>query len=364
MLYIHQIYSPLITGVVLCFSLVARSQQDFSKHIAVNTHYGFIFAHTKDVENTAGSRPFGFSVELSKLKFDSASYNVAKCYPRSGISLVYFNYDNKVLGHSLTAAYFIEPSFLLSPQCMFAPRASVGLSYLTNPYHPVRNPGNNSYSLPLSVFLQVGLSFQYKITPKADFLAAANYLHVSNGGLNNPNKGINWPTASMGFSYRMNDAEFKKQKYHPAKRFSNYHRIEAGVYSSLKTIEENKGRVYPIPGFYVSYHRRINNLHSIGIIADIHQDHSLAARQKQINETPYFNFPSFAIGHEYLLGRFSFWQQVGYYVIVPDERFNRWYHRWGLNYSLTNRFSVGTSIKAHAQVAHFADLRLGYRFSY
>jgi hypothetical protein len=349
---------------MLFFSLVAKSQQDFSKHISANAYYGFIFAHNKDVENTAGSMPIGVSLEYSKLKFDSASYNIARCYPRTGISLIYFNYDNTVLGHAFTCAYFIEPTFLLSDNIMLAPRGSIGLSYLTNPHHPVHNPGNNSYSLPLSVYLQFGLSFNFRLTSKTDLFASANYLHVSNGGLKIPNRGINWPVAGLGFSYRLNDAEFIRQKYSPAKLFNNYNKIEFGFYSSVKTLEDHEGQVFHVPGIFLSYHRRLNNLHSIGIVADIHEDQSLAAQQKKINESFDFTFPSLAIGHEFLLGRFSFWQQIGYYVVTPDERFRRWYHRWGLNYYIRKRFFIGAGIKAHAHVAHFADLRLGYNFSY
>jgi hypothetical protein len=364
MLYIIHLDRSLIIVLVLCFSLVAKSQQDFSKHISANAYYGFIFAHNKDVENTAGSKPFGLSLELSKLKFDSASYNTARCYPKTGINFIYFNYDNAILGHSLTCAYFIEPSFLLSKLIMFAPRGSLGLSYLTNPHHSVHNPGNNSYSLTISVFLQLGLSIQYRITSKTALLFSASYLHVSNGGLKIPNRGINWPAASLGLSYRMNSAEFQRQKYSPAKRFNAHNKVEFGVYSSVKTLEDHEGKVFPVPGFCLSYYRRINNLHSVGIIADVHEDQSLAAQQKKRNESTHSVFPSLAIGHEYLLGKINFWQQIGYYVVAPDERFINWYHRWGLSYNLTKQLNIGVGIKAHAHVAHFADLRFAYNLIY
>ena len=348
----------------LIMPFVNQAQDSFLKDISLNTHYGFIYAHDKDVENTDGSRPFGISLEYSILKFDSASFNIARCYPKSGISLIYFNYDNPVLGHSLTCAYFIEPSFALSDRFFFAPRGSVGLTWLSNPYDPVRNPGNNSYSLPVSVFLQAGLALNYRFSQKANVHASANYLHISNGGVKNPNKGINWPTASVGFSYRINEANFQKQKYQPARRFRTYNRFDAGIYSSGKTDQREGNALHLVPGIFVGYQRRLNNLHSIGLVADLHLDYALAKKQKSLNEKEYFYFPSLAASHEYLIGKFIFWQQVGFYVITPDERFNRWYHRWGLNYSLTENFSIGTSLKAHAQVAHFADLRLTYNLKY
>jgi len=354
----------IIFSLILLMPFLNRAQESFLKQISFNTHYGFIYAHDKDVENTAGSKPSGLSLEYATLKFDSASFNLARCYPKSGFSFIYFNYDNAVLGHSLTCAYFIEPSFALSDRCLFAPRGSVGLSWLSNPYDPVRNPKNNSYSLPVSVFLQVGLSLNYRISNKTNIHASANYLHISNGGLSNPNKGINWPTASMGFSYRMNNATFQRQKYQPVRRYNKYNRIDVGIYSSGKTEEKGENRLHAVPGIFAAYHRRLNNLHSIGLITDLHLDYALAKKQKDLNERQYFYFPSLAIGHEYIMGKFNFWQQVGYYVITPDERFKRWYHRWGLNYSVAENFSVGMSLKAHAQVAHFADLRLCYNLNY
>ncbi|MFN9109015.1 MAG: acyloxyacyl hydrolase, partial [Bacteroidota bacterium] len=221
-----------------------------------------------------------------------------------------------------------------------------------------------SYSLPVSVFLQLGLAFNYRISKYAGINASANYLHISNGGIRNPNKGINWPTASIGFNYQLNDAEFKKQKYKPVKNFNKYNRFDIGIYSSGKSGEIEGNNFYLVPGIFGAYHRRINNLHSFGIIADFHLDYSLAALQKNLNNSENFYFPSIALGHEYLIGRFNFWQQIGYYVISPDERFMNWYHRWGLNYALTNNLSLGMSLKAHAQVAHFADLRLCYNWKY
>lgn len=348
----------------LAFPIVAVSQKQFLKNVSLNKHYGFIFAHNKDVENTAGARPFGVVLEHSFLKFDSASFNIARCYPKTGFNLIYFYYNNAILGHSVSCSYFVEPTYAISKRFMFAPRGSFGLSYLTNPYHPVHNPNNNSYSLPLSVFLQVGLVLNYKITKNAGINASANYLHVSNGGIRNPNKGINWPTASIGFNYQLNNAEFKKQKFSSVKNFKEHNRFEIGIYSSAKSGLRGQNNYHLVPGVFASFHRRINNLHSFGIIADFHMDHSLAEIQKDLNEPQEYYFPSIAAGHEYLIGKFNFWQQVGYYVIQPDQRFMSWYHRWGLNYALTSNFSIGMSLKAHAQVAHFADLRLCYNWKY
>ncbi len=330
-------------------------------NLGLSSHYGFIFAHSKDVENTSGSRPIGLALEYSKLKFDSASFNLARCYPNTGFSLIYFNYDNKVLGHSATCSYFLEPTFALSKKLFFAPRGAFGLSFLTNPYHPTKNPKNNSYSLPVSVFLQVGLTFNCKLNRRFNLMLTSNYMHISNGGIKDPNKGINWPTASLGLNYQLNNAEFKKQSYHNSKITKSFNRFDIGIYSSSKIVAKGDKQRYFVPGVFVSYFRQLNNLHSVGLVSDFHLDYSLAEKQRRNAEVQRFQFASFAIGHEFLMGKFTFWQQIGYYYIQPDERFINWYHRWGLNYNLTKNIAIGGSVKAHLHVAHFADLRLTYQ---
>jgi hypothetical protein len=341
-----------------------KAQPYFATNMSVNSYYGFIFAHSKDVENTAGSRPFGASVEYSKLKFDSSTYNLARCYPKTGFSLFYFNYDNAILGHSLSGVWFLEPSFYLSKRWLFATRGSFGLSYLTNPYHPVNNPNNNSYGLPFSFFLQFGITTNLKVSKKLGMIASVYYLHISNGGVKYPNKGINWPTASFGLNYQLNDAEFKKQEYHPTKGFLKAHRYDLGLYSSLKTIGKGENKLFPVPGVFIAYHRRLNNLHSIGVCADFHLDYSLAAKQIRTDEKRHYHFLSIALGHEFLMGKFSFSQQAGIYVIPPEASFINWYHRWGLTYLMTEKVGIGAGLKAHLHVAHFLDVRLIYHISH
>lgn len=354
----------ILLVVWACMPLGICAQEHTLKRIGAQAHYGFIFAHSDSVENTAGSRPYGVYLEYSKLKFDSATYNIARCYPHSGISLSYFNYDNAVLGHSLGVAYFLEPSFWLVKGVLMAPRASLGLYYLTRPHHPIRNPNNNSYSLPISAFLQVGMSAYLCVAQKSYLSTSLNYLHISNGGIKDPNMGINWPTASLGFYYQLNEAVFQKQVASASRFFITRNRLDIGGYSSLKAIGKGEKKLYPVPGFFAAYHRRLSNLHSMGMVADIHWDYSLAQKQSLDQEPRDIDFTSLAISHEFLMGKFSFGQQLGYYVIPPNWRFGRFYHRWGLQYRVAKSISVGVGLKAHAQVAHFAELRCAYHLDY
>jgi hypothetical protein len=65
-------------------------------------------------------------------------------------------------------------------------------------------------------------------------------------------------------------------------------------------------------------------------------------------------------GHEFLLGRFIFSQQLAVYVYNSRPPAEWWYHRWGLSYRLARHVWLGFNLKAHKHVADFVDLRLAY----
>lgn len=83
-----------------------------------------------------------------------------------------------------------------------------------------------------------------------------------------------------------------------------------------------------------AYHRQFSQLHTAGVLFDVHADYALSDLQNILNENTNYYFVSLALDHGFLLGKFTFWQQVGYYLIPPDARFLPWYHRWGLHYDL------------------------------
>jgi hypothetical protein len=65
-------------------------------------------------------------------------------------------------------------------------------------------------------------------------------------------------------------------------------------------------------------------------------------------------------GHEFLLGRFIFSQQIGVYVFQQNPYYDSWFHRWGLLYRAGRHYGLGFSLKAHKHVADYVDLRMVY----
>ncbi len=77
----------------------------------LGVQHGFIFAHSQNVQNTKGSHPTGIEVIFSWQRNDASVWALCNCYPRKGLLLAYYDYDNVILGKSFTAAYFLEPVY-------------------------------------------------------------------------------------------------------------------------------------------------------------------------------------------------------------------------------------------------------------
>ena len=121
--------------------------------LAARYHSGFIFAHNIHVQNTKGVHPDGFELEYAHQRTDSAIVTKFKCYPRSGFSFTYVDFNKTLLGKSYSFSYFLEPNYKLNDYLKMNVRATAGFSYLTNPYDAVKNPN-------LTVFYAVDNSGQ------------------------------------------------------------------------------------------------------------------------------------------------------------------------------------------------------------
>lgn len=333
--------------------------------IGVGVQHGFIFAHSEAVENTRGSHPTGVEAIFSWQRNDSAIWNLCNCFPRKGLLLTYYDYDNRVLGKSATAAYFLEPTYRLTKGSFFAFKGAAGLSYLTHPYDPVRNPANRSYSTSLSAYLLLGVGLWFQVGEQWWLNTSVNYQHESNGGLREPNKGINWPTAGLALSYG--------PKWRPYYRGVRYKENtwrgrpphgEVALFGIARRDLDERGRSrrLPLVGVALQGVKQVGRISNLTIGTELYRDEELRLelRKDSIDAPPVV--AGLQAGHQFILGRFLFSQALGVHIYDKTPYHERLYHRWTLQYQMSKHFSLGFSLKAHRQVADFADLRVSYRW--
>jgi hypothetical protein len=331
------------------------------KGFTLGSHYGFIFAHSEDVQNTAGANPFGVELIYTTQNLTEKAWQNCNCFLNTGFGFNYFDFDNAVLGKAASIFYNFEPQFKLTKKSKLLFDAFGGLSFLSNPYNANSNPSNRSYSLPVSIYVGLGVGVQYAITKQFQLSLVGNYLHISNGGIKDPNKGINWPTANIRLTYNPTNNELPNFTKKNAS-YLKQKRLDIGTFVSSKTIAIGEKERFLIYGVNVNYSHQIGRINALTLGNELIIDNALKENLKRagINKSNLRN--GFTIGHEFLLGNFIFSQQLGYYLFNESTYFSNVYHRWGLLYKTKSNLNMGINLLAHAQVANFIDFRVVYSF--
>ncbi len=210
---------PLHTARILCLSLfllqTANAEcQNSDKllnpiSIAIRGHYGFIIPHSKAVAEIANSNPWGIEADLSWQLMRERIWKYCYCYPRTGFSLNYFNFSfPEVLGHSVALYPYIEPYIRPQKKLSISFRFGMGPAWVTRIYDAETNPDNFFFSNHLSFIAMVNAAVNYRLSSRLTTRAAFNYNHISNGGIKQPNTGMNFPTLNAGFDYSLSEVCF------------------------------------------------------------------------------------------------------------------------------------------------------------
>ena len=358
--------------ILLCVSLIGRGQTLEKTYksdttlesvfsLAIKQHYGFVIIHSRAIRAIKNSHPMGTEFNFSWQKIDKKSWELCHCYPKVGILLSFFDFDNKkILGYGFNVAGFVEPFFQIDKKFNISFRTAAGLSLDTEPYDEFCNPENFSYSLPINGYLQLGLILHYQVNPKIKLTVSSNFNHISNGGLKQPNKGVNYPTIGMGLDYTPKPISFKNRKkteYIGIKK----KRYDLSVsYFPKKVIDNSK--YFTVFGINTGISHQIGRISALTVDLELIWDHSLKWKIETLNKDKNYQRGGLLVGHEFLMGRVTFSQKIGPYIYDVAKYDDPIYQRYGINFHITENVFTGIHIKAHRHIADFMEIKIGWTF--
>ena len=361
----NSIYVILLPYLATINFSVAQESVENTYVIGLKSSYGFIIPHREELKDVSKSSPAGFQFDLSKQYLTQRTWDLCGCYPRIGLSLNYTNFSNrKVLGSSYSLFSYLEP--FISYRGRFQPsfKLGFGLSYLDQVFHESENPLNLFYSTPLSFIMMAEATLRYSIDERWNFIGALTYNHISNGGVKQPNKGINFPMGSVGVEYKLKPVKFIDRvsnktirDIHPQRWF-----YQIQPFFSRKDVVENQGK-YTVMGLSMNVSYIFTKMSAVTIGMEAVHDGSIAEKKERFSDNTY-NPSNAALlaGHELLMGKFIFSQHLGLYLSKPTIYTNQLYQRIGLQYKINDLLLAGISLKTHTSVADYVDLRIGVRF--
>lgn len=353
----------LILALLLSVYLPGIAQNDSMQcSFGLKLYHGKTVVHTASVKNIDGAKPYGFEIEVAKQRTNFASYNSSSAYVKTGWALSYFNYDLPLLGHGVIASRFIEPQYRILKKLQFGVRASVGVAYLSNPNDADKNPDNNNYALHINPYMHLGTSLSVQVSKHFSAGLQSNFHHISNGNLQQPNKGINWVTAAVSMHYYPGNNTLPK-----------YKRVHQSFWKKSKAVKQLGIFYTPYQGYFAKW--MAQRKYGVGFFTQITKPIGGASALTAGAEIYYNNFKQDANtvplqsgivagihgGHVFLLGKVHFSQQVGFNIYNKIYFLPNFYHRWGLDYSINKHYTIGASLKANSDNADFFDFRVSLK---
>ncbi len=332
--------------------------------IGMSLDQAYILQHTGSLEEIGDAYPSGFSLDWSKLLLKKNAWEFCNCFPKLGLELAYWDFDKKdVLGSGVIGLGYVEPYFRTQKKANLFFRMGLGGTYLSKPFDEDDNPLNETYSTHLSLVIMAGIGLNYQLTDQWNLRFLAKYSHTSNGGINTPNKGINFPGLSMGVSRSLNPISYPDHQRidsrEPPKERERFNLTHFSGWSNANVGDKDKFYVF---GLSAQYSRWIGNRSALTGGTEIILDYSRKERIESRGENKSFVQAAALIGHEFWLGKVTFGQQLGVYYFNVHRINDDVYQRYYLTYDISDQLYAGFGLKAHRHVADFFDLRIGYRW--
>jgi len=340
--------------------------------VGARVHRSFIIQHTKKLSReVTASHPWMVEADLNWHLRKRNTWEYCQCYPRTGVSFLYTNFDlPRILGSAFSVYAYIEPFILADRKLNFSIRFGLGPSFLTRVNDAETNPDNLFFSSPVSFLALLNASANYRFTPRLTLRVAGSYNHISNSGYSEPNLGMNFPSFSAGIDYSFSPVELPHRETSAARNLqATKHRIDvvAGL-SAKPTSSGLREKRYPVYVLGVNYSRAVGKILALNGGFEWVNDRSLYRALREngtVNEAGNFsdhNRVGLLAGFDWLFGRFIFYQHLGIYVYSPVKAQSPVYQRYGLNFRISRHVFAGLNIKAHGQDADFMDIRVGYSF--
>ena len=198
----------------------------------------------------------------------------------------------------------------------------------------------------------------YSLSPKLDLGAGLNFIHSSNGGFKQPNKGFNLYTPFAELRYRFNN----RPDYKNLPKAGRVARSD-DLYFMMGFGDPQKN-YFAIGGLSAIYFNQLSNVSKIGLGTDLNYWDGLNNNSDETTETR--NIDNLTIGlilqPEVIVNRLTLLGGIGIYARHLDYgNFIKAYQRLGVRCEIYKNCSIGVNVRGVDFIrAEFFEFNLGY----
>lgn len=365
------IYRSTVVSLLMLVCFVpdsfAQEQKTVSKEpwsFGVNGYYGTLFRYRSGLPPLNFTHPFGVEVYANRHTTGKQEWERAYKHPQIGYAVAYYNYGVPgELGEAVSLTTYLDNLLVQGPKSSLRFNIGTGLVYSSRHYTPITNELNKAIGSKLAFSLRGTVRYEFPLSRHTFMNVNLAFRHFSNGGLNKPNNGMNFPLLGMGVRYQARQVKLVARPDSVEatidKRIRPNIRFSAGIKEVL--LIDEKHPVYNLSA-YAS--KRISRRSSLLVGADAF--HDAALRNEFINmslappdEELDPRMAGVTLGHQLHLNRLSLVIQMGRYVYQPYDLFAKYYQRYGLQYAVTKNLSASAMLLAHTRTANVIEWGVG-----
>ncbi|MFD3002721.1 acyloxyacyl hydrolase [Pontibacter toksunensis] len=329
----------------------------------VNGYYGTLFRYRSGLPALNFTHPFGTELYANRHTFGRREWERVFKYPQIGFALSYYNYGvPDELGEAVSLTTYLDNVIIEGPKSSLRFNVGTGLVYSSRYYTPITNEMNKAIGSPITFSFRGTLRYEFPLSTHTFLNLNLAFRHFSNGGLNKPNNGMNFPLLGVGLRYQAKQVQHHvaSDSAAPVNRSWRFNlRFAAGVKEVLRIDEKHP--VYNVTA-YAS--KRMTKASSVLVGADAFHDSALHNEFINISQTPPDEeldprMAGITVGHELHLGKLSFITQLGRYVYRPYTLFPTYYQRYGLQYCVTKNLSASAMLMVHSRTANVVEWGIG-----
>lgn len=330
----------------------------------LNSYYGGVFRYKSEMPMLQLTNLFGAEAYLLKQTDGSRVWEKKYNLPKLGLAATYFNYGlPEELGEVLSLTGFLDTNLKKYRKDELRLSLGTGIVYSNVIYNSITNPENKAVGSKISYVLRGNIYYVKKINENWDVNLHAAFRHYSNGRMQMPNNGMNFPVVGAGVSYTPKAVEYNitekeddfDDRIHlliygaTAWREVHYDDYKHRAYSiSLavsKRITWYNAILIGIDGFSYSKESIRKHFTPRGIMLELEE---IDGRQSGIT-----------LGNELYFGKLSLLVQAGIYIYDPHKVWDPWYQRYSLKYHPIKNGFIQIGLISHTRTANMVEWGFG-----
>jgi hypothetical protein len=376
---LHRI--TLLFLLIIIGAISATAQPNYKNYeLEARAHFGYLYFQNDQFHSALGRYSMhapAYELSLHHNTYGQHRWEVLHNYPSIGITFYYSGFRNdsisKELGHVFALYPYINFPIIPNENSKLTFKLGVGVSYLTNKFHPTENYHN--YAIGSHVNAAINLSFEYRqrIVDRLHWVTSVGLTHFSNGATRTPNMGINIFSVATGFSwYLKRPKDLIDYKLRPKNYLFEFdgkrHFVTDYQYTlGFKDMSQQYGthQYFFIHNLTANLMLQLTERDRLGLGIELIYDPSAKALHPEWDRPRDYVKIGGLLSYEMMLDRVSFMFNVG---IRNNEKLFAsaflLYQKIGARYYITDNLFAALSFTTYDIKADFISIGIGYHFNH